>query len=326
MKTFLSIHQDSIIGTLTMYDRIIFKGHLTGLFPDGAFSRFLSSQDVLRKDFKPYVEARTQKLKEQAQQIAREAGRPFTYLQSAMTKRSGQSKEDLARSIAEEDGVTEGLICVFSVLEPCTSFVVRGNRETHKLEIVRKRRKCLHFYFYLIDPEFGFMHIRLQSWFPFEIQVYINGHEWLARQMDRQGIAYQRYDNCFISIDDLEAAQELCERFAHRRWPRVLDAFARWVNPMLATIRQADFGGYYWVVNEGEIATDVMFRDRASLMIIMPDLFEHATLNFSAEDVMRFLGRKLHGNFKGDVTTSAEKFSVACSNRSGIMVIRLARS
>jgi hypothetical protein len=307
METFLSIHQDAIIGTLTMFDRIIFKGHLTGLFPDGAFSRFLSSQDVLRKDFKPYVEARTQELKEHAQQIAREASRPFIYLQSATTKRSGQSKEDLARSMVEEDGISEGLICVFSVLEPCTSFVVRGNRETHKLEIVRKRRKCLHFYFYLIDPEFGFMHIRLQSWFPFEIQVYINGHEWLARQMDRQGIAYQRYDNCFISIDDLEAAQELCERFAHRRWPRVLDTFARRVNPMLATIRQAGFGSYYWVVDQGEIATDVMFRDRASLMTIMPDLFEHATLNFSAEDVMRFLGRKLHGNFKGDVTTDLKK-------------------
>ena len=62
METFLSIHQDAIIGTFTMFDRLIFKGHLTGLFPDGAFSRFLSSQDVLRKDFKPYVEARTQRV------------------------------------------------------------------------------------------------------------------------------------------------------------------------------------------------------------------------------------------------------------------------
>jgi hypothetical protein len=307
MDTFLSIHQDVITGTLTMFDRIIFKGHLTGLFPDGAFSRFLWSQGVLLKNFKPYVAAKTQSLKEHAQQVAREASRPFIYLQSATTKKSGQSKEDLARSIAEEDQITEGLICVFSVLEPCTSFVVRGNRETHKLEAVRKRRKCLHFYLYLIDPEFGFMHVRLQSWFPFEIQVYINGHEWLAQEMDRQGIAYERYDNCFIAIDDVQAAQELCEHFAHRRWPRVLDAFARWVNPMLSNIKQASFGGYYWVADQCEVATDVMFRDRVSLMTLMPDLFEHTTLNFSAEDVMRFLGRKLHGNFQGDVTTDLKK-------------------
>ena len=307
MDTFLSIHQDAILGTLTMFDRVILKGHLTGLFPDGAFARFLWKQGVLLKDFKPYVEAATKSLKEHAEQVAREAGRRFTYLQSATTKRSGPSKEDIARSIAQEEGITEGLICVFSVLEPCTSFVVRGNHETHKLEAVRKQRKCLHFYFYLIDPELGFMHIRLQSWFPFGIQVYINGHEWLAQEMERQGIAYERYDNCFTHIDDLEAAQKLCERFAHRRWPRILNAFAGWVNPMLRTIQQTGFGGYYWVIDQCEIATDVMFEDRARLMALVPDLFEHATLDFSAEDVMRFLGRKLHGNFKGDVTTDLKK-------------------
>jgi hypothetical protein len=290
-----------------MFDRIIFKGHLTGLFPDGAFTRFLLSQGVLLKEFKPYVQSATQKLKEHAQQVAGEAGRQYIYLQSATTKRSGQSKEDLARAIAEEEGITEGLICVFSVLELCTSFVVRGNRETHKLEAVRKRRKCLHFYFYFIDPEFGLMHVRLQSWFPFAIQVYINGHEWLARAMEQRGIAYEQYNNCFTRIADLKVAQELCEHFAHRKWPRVLDALARRVNPLLNTIKQAGFGGYYWVIDQCEIATDVMFEDRASLMVLMPDLFEHASLNFSAEDVMRFLGRKLHGNFKGDVTTDLKK-------------------
>jgi hypothetical protein len=307
MKTFLSIHQDAIVGTLTMFDRVIFKGHLTMLFPDGAFARFLWRQGVLLKEFKPYVEGVTQELKAHAQEVARQADRPFIYLQSAMTKAKGQSKEDLARAIAEEDGITEGLICVFSVLEPCSTFSVRGNRKTHKLEVVRRRTKCLHFYFYLIDPELGFMHIRLQSWFPFSIQIYINGHEWLARAMDQQGITYERYNHSFPRIDDVEAAQALCERFAHRRWPRVLDAFARWVNPMLNTFRRTGFGGYYWVIDQCEIATDVMFQDRPSLMALMPDLFEHATLNFSAEDVMRFLGRKLHGNFKGDVTTDLKK-------------------
>jgi hypothetical protein len=55
MDTFLSIHQDSIVGTLTMFDRII-KGHLSGFFPDGAFARFLWRQGMLLKEFKPYVE------------------------------------------------------------------------------------------------------------------------------------------------------------------------------------------------------------------------------------------------------------------------------
>jgi hypothetical protein len=59
---------------------------------------------------------------------------------------SKESKEDLARAIAKRDGVTEGLVCVFSVLETCLSFEVQGNRQTHKLEVVRCQRKCLHYY------------------------------------------------------------------------------------------------------------------------------------------------------------------------------------
>jgi len=214
---------------------------------------------------------------------------------------------ELAREIAARDGITEGLICVLSVLEACTSFTVRGNRETHQLEVVRRRSKCLHLYFYLIDPEFGFMHIRLQSWFPFQIQVYINGREWLARQLDQLEMGYARYFNAFTHIEDLSVAQALCKKLAHRKWPRVLDALARQVNPFLATIEQAGFGSYYWVIDQCEYATDVMFRDRSSLLDVLPDLFEHAISKCSAEDVMRFLGRKLHGNFKGDVSTDLKK-------------------
>lgn len=102
--------------------------------------------------------------------------------------------------------MTEGLVCVLSVLEPCWSFDVRGCRATHRLRVVHRRRTCLHFYLYLIDREFGWMHVRLQSWFPFTIQLYINGREWLSRALDREGIGYTRYLNSFQAIDDLPRA------------------------------------------------------------------------------------------------------------------------
>jgi hypothetical protein len=241
MQTFLSIHQAVITGTLSTFDRLIFKGHLSGFYPEGAFARFLNSQHVLLKDFASYAETTSAELKAQAQRLAAEAKRPYLYLAAASTAASGHSKEAQARAIAERDGITEGLICVLAVVEPCRAFSVRGNRETQRREVVRENRKCLHFYFYYLDREFGFMHVRLQSWFPFTIQVYINGREWLARQLDQRGIAYQRYDNKLTQVADLSTAQALCEQFAHRRWPRVLDAFARQVNPLLPTIRRAGF-------------------------------------------------------------------------------------
>jgi len=307
VEQFLSIHQDAIAGTLTMFDRIIFKGHLSRFYIGDTFRIFLAVQGVLLKDFGAHVAKTTDELKAAIKDIAEEAGRPYIYLESAITKKKGQSKEEFARSIAAKDGVTEGLICVLYTLEACRSFGVRKNPKSHQLEIQGQRRKCLHFYFYYLDAEFGLMHVRLQSWFPFTIQVYINGREWLGRQFQQEGIQAERYENSFLKIDNLAAAQELCERFAHREWPRVLDAFARRVNPKLALIEQLHFGTYYWCIDQGEIATDIMFKDRESLEQLMPDLLNGAMQSFSCEDVMRFLGRKLYPSFQKQVTTDLKK-------------------
>ena len=307
MSTFLSVHDGQILGQLSMFDRMIFRGHLTGFYPQGAFQRFLSSQGTLLKDFGRYVRTMTTILREHMNGIASQAGRPMIYLKRAMTVARGKSKEILAREIAVHDGVEEGLICILSAVENCSSFEVRGNRQTQKLEVVRARRKCLYYYLYLMDREFGFMHIRLQSWFPFQIQIYINGHEWLGRQMDRKGIGYRRYENSFLQVERLEEVRKMCDRFLRRKWVRVLDGFARQVNPFLPLIRTARFGDYWWVLDQAEVATDIMFTKRAELCRVVPELFKYALTMFSSEDVLKFLGKKPHGNFQGEVTTDMKR-------------------
>src|SRR5712691_5800637 len=307
MGDFEDVHRERIVGSLAMFDRLIFKGHLTAFYRPGAVRAFLWSQGVPITRFAEYLRAVTEDLTAHAKRLAAEANRPYVYLERATTRNSGQTKEDLARSIAARDQVREGLVCVLSAVESCWSFQVRGERGTRELTVIRRQRKCVHHYFYFIDPEFGFMHIRLQAWLPYDMQIYVNGREWLARQLDAAGIAYLRYDNALLRIDNLEAASELCERFAHRAWPRLLDAFARRVNPQLAVIAGADFGGHYWVIDQAEVATDVMFANRPALIAIWPDLVRHASLNLSSIDVLRFLGRKLHPSLAAEVLTEAKR-------------------
>ena len=306
MSTFEATHRKAVVGTLAMFDRVIFRGHLTRFFAPGGVRAFLWVQGVPLTEFAAWTKHATDVLCDHAQQMAADAGRPCIYLERQVTAATGQSKEDMARRIAERDGVTDGLVCVLRVLEPATSLRLRRNRATHQLEVVPGKRLCMQLYFYFIDPEFGFMHVKLQTWLPFTVQVYVNGREWLARQLDAAGISYLRHDNALLQIEDLAAAHELCERFAHRSWPRLLDAFARRVNPHLAAIAQADFGSYYWVIDQAEVATDVMFADRRSLAAVMPDLVRHASLNMSSSDVLRFLGRKLHPSLKAEVVTDTK--------------------
>jgi hypothetical protein len=306
MSVFEDTHASGVLGSLTMFDRLVFKGHLTGLYNRGAISAFLWSQGFPLTEWSRYTQQATATITANAKALAAQADRPYIYLDHATTRWKGQTKESLARSIAERDGISEGLICVISIVEPAQSFDVRPNPETHRLEARRRQRKCVHHYLYLIDSEFGFMHVCIQAWLPYPIQIWVNGREWLARQLDAAGIGYLRHDNALLRIDNLQAASDLCERFAHRAWPRVLDAFARRVNPLLAAIVDAGFGGYYWVVDQAEVATDVMFTNRAALQQIWPDLVRHASLNLSAADVVGFLGRKLHPSLKAEVVTDTK--------------------
>jgi hypothetical protein len=306
MSAFEDRHAKAVVGTLAMFDRVIFRGHLRQFYAAGGLRAFMSTQDVLLKDFGTWAKDLSDALCDHAKRVAADAGRPHVYLERTMTRDTGHTKEDLARRIAERDGVGEGLVCVLRALEPATSFRVRSNHETHHLEVAVGKRLCTQLYFYFVDPEFGFMHVKLQAWLPFSIQVYVNGREWLARQLGAAGVGYLRHDNALLRVDDLPVAWELCERFAHRAWPRVLDAFARRVNPHLPMIAAADFGTYYWVVEQAEVATDVLFRDRRALVAVMPDLVRHASLCMSSEDVVRFLGRKLHHNLKAEVITDTK--------------------
>lgn len=320
-----TILQGKVIGTLTAFDRLIFRGHLLTLFPPGAMERFMNRSGVLTKNFKAFVEEKSEAILSHAKAMAHRQGRPYEYLMEACTRASGDPKQEKAKEIAVRDGIQKGLICVFSTLEPCRSFHAVYSQKLGHPEIVSRRRKCLHLYFYFLDPEFGLMHLRLQTWFPFQVQVYVNGREWLSRLFDRHQIGYRRYENSFIELEDLARAQTLADELTHRRVAPVLDSLAKKVNPLLPQIAQAGFGSYYWCIDQAEIATDVMFQNRAALEELLSDFYDHALRAFGAKDVMRFLGKKLSPNFKGEVTTrNAERPEGRCvKHRAGRNTIKM---
>jgi hypothetical protein len=293
--SFEQVHAQQIVGTLTTVDRLIVRGHLQSFWFRGlGLARFLERQGLnVVRDFGGYVRQTSDRVIAHAKSIAAQARRPYIFQRAVV-----RGKDDLARQIARRDGITQGLICVLATVELATCFALTGGGR-----IVPRERKCLHLYFYVIDRDLGLMHIRLQTWFPFQIQIYVNGREWLARQLDRRRIGYVRYENTFLRIDDLDAARALCARFARGRWWRTFDALARRCNPHLPLIRRLGFGSYYWAIDACEVATDVMWSSRRQLRAVRDDLFDHALRTFSADDVIRFLGQKVQP-WKGEVISA----------------------
>lgn len=308
MKAFIQRFAGKILGVLHGFDRLRLRGTKRLLAYSGGLFNFLWQEQVLLKGFKKYAQGITETLRQAGEQVALRQKRPVVYFGSSNT-----SKEAWAKKIAKRDGIRQGLIGVVKCVERCRSYEVGPNRETKELELRNVPSKCLHFYHYFQDAELGLLHVRLQTWFPFNVQVCLNGREWLARQMDKEGIAYERRDNCFAWIEDWERAQQLLDQQLRTDWPALLTRLTNEANPALAGLFARHPVPYYWSIEESEWASDVAFCSTAALRELSPRLYRHSMFCMSCRDVMRFMGRKLDtpgehfGRFAGEVVSTLKQ-------------------
>jgi hypothetical protein len=169
--------------------------------------------------------------------------------------------------------------------------------------------RCSHLYFYVQDPRFGLLHLRLQTWFPFLIHICLNGHEWLARQMDDKGLGYRKADNRFTWVEDFEQAQSLADAQLRTDWVALCEDLRRTYHPLHEKIGKPLGLSYYWTAPQSEFSSDVLFHDQAVLDRLIPRLILHGMLNLGSEQVMRFLGKQLNGQFGGEVVTDLRRGS-----------------
>jgi hypothetical protein len=300
--SFIQAHPADVIGVLHGFDRLRLQGTLRSLYHPDVMALYLRRAGVLWKDFKAHVTGLTERIRQAAADLAQQHHRPMIYLASSAT-----DKEDLARHYQRRDRVRSGLITVLSAVEPCRTWFMCGNRATQKLELKLQWGKCLHFYFYWVVEPWGWLHVRVQTWFPFLVQICLNGREWLARQLDAAGIGYRRVDNCFPWIADLPRAQALMDQQIHTHWQRLLGRLLDQCHPLHREITRPLGLEYYWTVAQSEYAADVMFRRRAALERIYPALVHHAVMSFGAEQVLRFLGRRDRLGVNDEVLTDRRR-------------------
>jgi hypothetical protein len=165
-------------------------------------------------------------------------------------------------------------------------------------------------YFYVQHPRWGLVHLRLQTWYPFLIHICLNGHQWLARQMDAVGLGYERADNRFVWLQDAAAAQQLADQQLQADWVSLCEELRREYHPLHEEIGRP-LGGlsYYWTAQETEYATDVIFREQGQLDRLYPRLVHFGIEQLNCTQVMRFLGKRLDAGFKGSVVSDLRRRS-----------------
>lgn len=294
MQQFIKKFKDQILGALSGFDRLVLRGSLRRL-QYGTWNGALQARiargmeeyrwqnQILFKDYAEHVKRASERIKQRSLEPFKQQQLPVIFLRSP-----SEDKEAMAREVAAERKIDSGLVCAISSLEPSPTFEHRG---TH---IIRRVRPCHVLYQYQIHPELGWMHARIQTWFPFNIQVGLNGREWLSRQMDEAGLKYRQQGNCFVWMEDYEQAQKLMNQQLERNWAELLNGFAAQLNPDHDSMFERYPASYYWTGYQTEWATDMVFRQADSLKRLMPLLVRHGMLSFSSPDVMRYFGRKVN--------------------------------
>lgn len=304
VAAFVAAHRQDITGVLSGWDRLRMQGVLRPLYQPNAMESFLSRIGVRRVEFADYARSITQRIRERAVAWAQAAGRSCVYVRKASV-----SKEEVAREMVAREGITHGPVGVLSAVEPCRAWQARGNRATQHLEFQLLPGKCIHLYFYLLHEQMGLLHLRLQTWFPFLVQVCLNGREWLARQMQAAGVAFTKCGNCFTQLGDVLMAQKLAATQAQTDWGAFLEGLLAECHPVHREVIAPLGLSYYWTAAQTEYATDVMFAEAAPLRRLYPKFLRYGLEHFGSEDVLRFLGTKEPRLeiFKGEVTSDVKR-------------------
>ena len=286
-------YQSQIAGVLSCYDRIIIQGTIPKWCYAKGMTDYFYEHNIRVFDYAKWAEPLRDAIRENMERIAAASGIEIEFVRS----KKGFRQEKRVKEVLDKRGDEPGLVCILSAMEPCGSYKPWHDKKTHKTYLKPDEGKCLHYYVYFIDPDLGLCYVRVPTWCPFRLQVYCNGHSYLARQLSQRQIEYRVLDNAFGWIGDFERAQKLADHFSVKMVHRKLDEFADRYCPVVQ-----QFGlSYHWSLDQVEFATDVVFAKQADLQAIYDRLTRAAIHTVKPDNIATFLGRKLNGNYQDEM-------------------------
>mgnify|MGYP000010133137 CR=1 FL=1 len=277
-------YADHIVGTLGCWDRVIITGTLTEVCHAGAVEGWLRRDNIRCFDLKVFAEPLRDAVREHALLMARAAGLRIEHLE-----RKHFRKEDRVAEVLARRGDAPGLVHVFSAMEACSAFKPWHDKATGKTGLRPTGGKCLHYYFYFLHPRLGLVYVRVPTWLPFRLQIYFNGHNWLASRLRRAGLKFQMQDNALVECADWEKAQALADDFSLDQLKRDLDGLARQCVPALLERFRS---GYHWSLMQVEYSLDLVWRSADTLAPVYEELSRQAIFTVKAPEVAKFLGKR----------------------------------
>ena len=277
-------YANQLVGSLRCFDRVILHGTLIDVAHPGALIVSMQKAGFKPRDLARFARPITTQVRDHIIGLARR-----NQVEIEMVTRKNFRQEDRVVAILKTRGTHPGLVHIFAVKESATVFDTRHARADGYAQVIARRGACIHYYLYWIDSMLGLIHVRVPTWLPLRLQVYFNGHSWLANRLQATGITYQLADNALSQCGDWQRAQELADRLD----PRELHDKLKELTQTCCPVSSQFPNGYHWCLTQVEYAQDLVFKDQATLDALFEELARQALLSVKAEDVARFLGKRL---------------------------------
>ena len=275
-------------GTLSGFDRIVFKGIILPLMSSKEVMKFCARKGILNKNYKDWMMKQSIEIVNAADSYSKEnCGYGITPIPSWRIR-----KEELANDRQQKEKIKQGLLGVWSCVESGSSYRAKFSKSSGYPQLQNYATRCKHLYFYFDHSQYGFMNIRLQTWFPYHVQICMNGREWLRRSLEQQGIDFVVKGNKFMHIDDYKKSQEFLDKQPVAKFAEILKGFVPIVFPGASEILGPNLS-YYWTMWQSEWATDLIFTAPKDLHSISGALLRHAHISGTSTSVLRYLDRPL---------------------------------
>ncbi len=223
MLTVKDILTDRLTLDIECVDRVYLNGYVKDLQLPGGLVRFIREQLGFPIPSPMVLPPVTAAFRTAVEQFAMAQG--LTIVDFAR----GEEKDETARAQLAQFTRSRGVVLIGKAQEKTLGYTAR--RKEHGTKVVwfdysRHDVRVTHYYFYILDEEFGLFFIKVCTYFPFEVKVCLNGHEWAKQQLRREGLGFEALSNGFLSCDHPQRLQTLCDQLDAAKIQALFD---RWV-------------------------------------------------------------------------------------------------
>ena len=227
MLTVKEVLTDKISLDTECIDRVYLNGYVKHLQMAGGLITFIREQMGYPIPSPMLLPPVTQAFRSSVEQYAKEQGLEIV----DFGKRQDEDKDDLARAHLVQFTKKQGVVMIGKAQEKALGY--KGQRKDHGtkvwFEYSRQSLFVTYYYFYILDEDFGLFFIKVCTYFPFDVKVCFNGHEWAKQQLRKEDIAFEALNNGFLSCANPERLQVICHQLDAEQIQALFD---RWVDQL----------------------------------------------------------------------------------------------